>query len=246
MDVLEDSIQYFIYEIVITFFLTLPFTSIIVLSLYFVSFGFLFPYYLIWFSTILWAFNARNDANRSRKHAIYLTAILLTFCAIILPVLIGLPFGIDIQNDSPGVSVDDNAANPLGTETSTSKNSSYPPFYLQITQYVILLIPLFLLLRLIHLKNETWDRRRQIIIHSVYIGLTIIHFIILPSLNVPVVPNHLLAGHAYYWNEATQTWILPMMDSSVFLQILWGIPLWICAWFYNWEIGTPQSVMKRD
>ncbi|MFX0174460.1 MAG: hypothetical protein ACFE9L_21490 [Candidatus Hodarchaeota archaeon] len=106
----------------------------------------------------------------------------------------------------------------FGLETSTSKNTFFPPFYLQITRYLILLIPLFLLLQLVHLKNEAWDRRRQIIAQSVYIGLTIIQFIILPSLKIPAVPNHLLAGHALYWYEITQTWVVPMMDSSVFYK----------------------------
>ncbi|MFX0174461.1 MAG: hypothetical protein ACFE9L_21495 [Candidatus Hodarchaeota archaeon] len=106
MELLEDSIQYFIYDLLITFFLILPFTSIIVLSLYFVSFGFLFPYYLLWLSTIFWAFNARKDANRSRKHAICLKAVLLTCGAIILPILIGLPFGPEIQNSYSGLPVD--------------------------------------------------------------------------------------------------------------------------------------------
>jgi hypothetical protein len=147
------------------------------------------------------------------------------------------------QTNSPSLE----PVNNIG-ENTTQSSAQYNGnnlYFLTISKYIIWMVPLFLFLWIIHKRADYWSERKKAVGTVFFIGFAVIPFIILEVFDFPLVPDHLLTQYVFSWDETTQKWVVPTMDPRIFLQIYWTIPLWVCAWYYNWEIETLQKLIKK-
>lgn len=225
------------------FFLGQLFSVLVFLNCYFLIFGIFLPYLVIWISHASWFLNLRDEFLPLQKRVHFSIFLLLTLGVLALLFVVSLSFFLPLPSASPSSSL------PLGSEENTtsstpSQTTALVLYFLSISKYLLWMIPLFLYLWFLQAREHNWGDRKKVFVSVSFIGFAIVPFFLLELFQFPQVPDFLLSQNVLQWDEVTQTWFVPIMNHITFLHIFWGIPLWLSAWHFNWEIRTPQNLIK--